>query len=320
MATGGEDSTRHVEDDAAVGGKMPVMCDPCGRRKRTTPAAVVCSSCDLNLCRECRQAHEIYAAGEHVFLAMDEKAREIVLVDMQGLDQCSNHDRPFLFICKDHDTLCCEYCLFDSHRTCQGMQKLKDLGTDVDGSLIRSVEEMQGAISTVQEVIDNCEETSQSNEDRRNEIMRDIDNKKDEIIKRFDDVKRHIGEDLDEVISSDKIRLDEVKNMAKSVKVNLQNVMSITEDVNKHGTDVEKSILNLTCKQKTTWVTTKLTELQKSEYTVQHTLEWSYHLLAVMEEPLATLRHVPRPPPKGTGTADNDHYVGKAYIAPHLFR
>ena len=320
MATGGDDSTRHVKDDAAIGGKMPVMCDPCGRRKRTTPAAVVCSSCDLNLCRECRQAHEIYAAGEHVFLEMDEKARENVLVDMQGLDQCSNHDRPFLYICKDHDNLCCEYCLFDSHRTCQDMQKLKDLGTDAEGSLIRSVEEMQGAISTVQEIIDNCEETSQSNEDRRNEIMRDIDNKKDEIIKSFDETKRRIGEDLDEFITSDNIRLDEVKNMAKSVRVNLQNSMSITEDVNKHGTDVEKSILNITCKQKTTWATTKLTQLQNSQYTVQHTLEWSDHLLAVMQEPLVTMRHVTRPSTMGTETADNDHDVGKAKTVPKLFR
>ena len=289
-----------------------VKGDPCGKRKRTTPAAVVCSSCDLNLCRECRQAHEIYAAGEHRFGAIHENATENLMVDMQELDICSDHDRPFLLICKDHDTLCCECCLFDSHRTCKYIQKLNDLGTGADGSLIGSVEEMHGAISTVQEVIDNCEETLQSNEERRNEIMREIDNKKDELIKRFDDEKRRIGEDLDEVITSDKIRLDKVKNMAKSVKVNLQNIMSMTEDVNKHGTDVEKSILNLTCKQKTTWATTKLTELQNSQYTVQHTLEWSDHLLAVMEEPLVTLRHVPHPSAMGTGTADNDRDVGKA--------
>jgi len=312
MDTGGEDLTHHVKDDAAVGGEMPVMCVPCGRRKRTTPAAVVCSSCDLNLCRECRQAHDIYAAGEHVFMAIDEKARENVLFDMQGLDQCSNHDRPFLYICKDHDNLCCEYCLFDSHRTCQDMQKLKDLGTDADGSLIRSVEEMQGAISTVKEIIDNCEETFQSNEERRNEIMREIDNKKGEIIKRFDEAKRHIGEDLDEVITFDKIRLDDVKYEAESVKVNIHNIMSLDEGVNQHGTAVDKSVLNFTCKQKTTWATTKLTELQSSENTVQYTLEWSDHLLATVEEPRVTLRHVPRPSAIGTGTADNDHDVGKA--------
>jgi len=312
MATGGEDSTRYVKDDAAVGGKLPVMCDPCGRRKRTTPAAVVCSSCDMNLCRECRQVHEIYAAGEHVFVAVDENSIENLIVNMQGLDVCNDHDRPFVFICKDHDTLCCEYCHFDFHRTCQDVSKLKDIDTDVKSSVTKYVDTIQEAIVRSQEMIDNCEIKVQANDERRHEIMSKIDSKKEEIIKRFDEEKRRIGEDLDEVIMSDKTRLGDVKYEAKSVNGNLQNFMSLVEAVDQHGTDVEKSILNFTCKQKTTWATAKLTELQNSEYTVQHTLEWSDHLLAIMEEPLVTLRHAPRPSAMGTGTADNDHDVGKA--------
>jgi len=310
MATGGKDSTCHVEDDAAVGGKMPVMCDPCGRRKRTTPAAVVCSNCDLNLCRECRQAHEIYAAGEHVFVAVDENAVEN-LIDMQGLDVCYDHDRLFVFICKDHDTLCCENCHFDFHRTCQDMSKLKDIDTDVKTSVTNNVDTMQEAIVRSQEMIDNYEIKVQANDERRHEIMSEVDSKKEEIIKRFDEAKRRIGKDLDEVIMSDKTRLGDVKHEAESVKGNLQNLMSLAETVNQHGTGVEKSILNFTCKQKTAWATTKLTELQNSEYTVQHTLEWSDRLLAIMEEPLVTLRHASRHSAMGTGTTDHDHDVGK---------
>jgi len=89
MATGGEEeSSRYVDEGAAVGGKIPAMCDPCGRRKRTTPAVVVCWSCDLNLCRDCRQAHQIYAACEQNFVALDYVTTVHVLVDMRGLDQC----------------------------------------------------------------------------------------------------------------------------------------------------------------------------------------------------------------------------------------
>jgi len=315
MATGGKHvPTRHVKDDAAVGGKMPVMCDPCGRRKRTTPAAVACSSCDMNLCRECRQVHEIYAAGEHVFVAIDENATENLMVDMQGLDVCSEHDRLFLYICKDHDTLCCEYCHFDFHRTCKDMYKLKDMNSAVDSAVNGYIDKMQEVIVRSQEMIDNSQITVQANDECMHEIMSDIDSKKEEIIKRFDEAKRRIRVDLDEVIMWEKTRLDDVKHEAESVKGNLQNLMSLAEAVDQHGTDIEKSILNFTCKQKTTWATTKLTELQNSEYTVQHTLEWTDHLLAVMEEPLVTLRHVPRPSAMGTDTADNDHDVGKAFF------
>ena len=43
------------------------------------------------------------------------------------------------------------------------------------------------------------------------------------------------------------------------------------------------------------WATTKLAELQKNNYIVQHTLEWSDQLLAHVDEELVTLRHAPPP-------------------------
>jgi len=310
MATGGEQKpARYVEDDAAVGGKMPVMCDPCGRRKMTTPAAVLCSSCDVNVCQECRQGHQIHVPGEHVFMSLDEEARENVLVDMQGLDRCSDHNRPFLFICNDHDSLCCEYCLFDIHRTCKDMYKLTDRTSEADSS-VASEAEMQGAVSAAQEIIDNCEEKVQMNEERKDEIIMELDQKKEDIIKRFDDAKRRIVKDLDEVIASNKTRLDDVKREAESVKVNLQNLMSLNSVVNEHGTDVEKSILNFTCKQKKVRSTAKLTELQSNDYTVQHTLEWSGHLLPLMDEQLVSLRHSP-PPSATDNTVNNVQLDGK---------
>jgi len=292
MATGGnQESARYVEDNATVGGKMPVICDPCGRRKMTTPAAVVCSSCDVNVCQECRQGHQIYALGEHVFVSLDEEARENVLVDMQGLDRCSDHNRPFLFICNDHDSLCCEYCLFDIHRSCKDMSKLTDRTTGADSSDVASEEEMQGAVSAAQGIIDKCEEKVQANEEYKDKIISELDQKKEDIIKRFDDAKRRIVYVLDEVIASYKTRLDEVKREAESVKVNLQNLMSLNAVVNEHGTDVEKSILNFTCKMTKVQSTAKLTEMQSNDYTVQHryTLEWSKHVLPLMDDHLVSL-------------------------------
>jgi len=84
-----------------------------------------------------------------------------------------------------------------------------------------------------------------------------------------------------------------VTTEAESVKENLQNLVALSDDVSKHGTDVEKTILNFTCKQKAAWATTKLTELQNNNYIVQHTLEWSDQLLAHMNEEIVTLRHAP---------------------------
>ena len=50
-----------------------------GGFKRTTLVAVVRSSCELNLCRECRQAHQIYAVGKHEVVALDYVPRNTCL-------------------------------------------------------------------------------------------------------------------------------------------------------------------------------------------------------------------------------------------------
>jgi len=178
------------------------------------------------------------------------------------------------------------------------------------GSAIASIEEIQGAISTAQEMIDNCEGKILTNEERKDEIMNEIDQKNEDIIKRFNDAKIRIGKDLDEIITSDKTRLENVKHEAESVKVKLQNLLSLNEAATKHGTDIEKSIVNLTCKQKTAWVTSQLTELQNNDYTVQYTLEWSDHLLPLMDEHMVSLRRIS--PPSAMDTAA--HVVGKAEL------
>jgi len=190
------------------------------------------------------------------------------------------------------------------------MYKLTDKTTGADSSVIVSEEEMQGAVSAAQWIIDNCEEKVQSNEERKDAIIRELDQRKEVIIKRFDDAKRRIVKDLDEVIALYKTRLDGVKCEAESVKVNLQNLMSLNSVVNEHGTDVEKSILNFTCKQKKVRSTDKLSELQINDYTVQHTLEWSDHLLPLMDDQLVSLRHSP-PPSSTDNTVNHAQLDGK---------
>jgi len=298
------------EDHDSVGGKMPVMCDPCGRRKKTTPAAVVCSTCDVHLCGECRNLHAIYAPGDHTFEAIDDVAVDNVLVDMQGLDRCTVHDKMLRYICKDHESLCCDDCHFNHHRTCKEFYKLTDVATDAGSSLLGSVEEVQIVVSKAKDVVDNCKMNVEGSEERKQEIISEIDRKKEEIIKYFDDARKRILVDLDEHFTSDKARLDEVKHGAESVQMNLQNLMSLNEAVRKNGTDVEKFILDFNCKQKAAVGTAKLTEMLSNNYTVKHTLEWNDHLLTIMKEQLVSLGHTQLPSTMDT-RVENKHTVGK---------
>jgi len=298
------------EDHDSVGGKMPVMCDPCGRRKKTTPAGVVCSTCDVHLCGECRTLHEIYAPGDHTFEAINDVAMDTVLVDMQGLDRCSVHDKMLRYICKDHESLCCDECQFDHHRRCTEVYKLADVATEAGNFLLGSVDEVQSVISKAKYMIDNSEMHVQGGEERKQEIISEIDHKKAEIMQMFEAAQRRIVEDLNEYITSDKARLGDVKHEAESVQVDLQKLMPVNEAVSKDGTDVEKFVLDFTCKHKAAWGLAKLMELQKNNYTVQHTLEWNDHSLAAINEQLVSLRHTQLPSAMGT-PVNNRHVVGK---------
>jgi len=125
MATGGDkDAVRYVDEDAAVGGKMPAMCGPCERSKKTTPATVLCSTCNTHLCRECCHIHRIHVP-EHALSSIQDNKEGHVLIDMQGLDLCEEHDRVFVYVC--NDALVGDECLFYQHRKCDDIHKLRQM-------------------------------------------------------------------------------------------------------------------------------------------------------------------------------------------------
>jgi len=215
---------------------------------------------------------------------------EATLIDMKGLDRCSAHDRTVRFICKDHKSLCCDDCQFDFHRACINVYKLRDVSTDANSYLLKSVEDVHRAVSTARDMVSKCDMKVQGNEERRNKIMKEIDSKKEKVMKCFDDAKKRIGENIDQHITSDKTRLDNVKIEAEAVQINLQDLMALNDIVSKEGTNVEKFILDFTCDQKAALATAKLNELEKNNNTVQHTLKWNDHLLELMNEQLVSLR------------------------------
>ena len=295
MATGGEqDLTRLVDDDAYISGKVPDMCGLCKTKHTKKPAAAVCSTCDVKLCLECCPGHQQFASGEHVILSLDDEVMETVLIDIKGLDRCLDHNQVICLFCKDHESLCCNYCLLESHGNCiNNVCQLKDMTADATRSLTGSIEEVQKVISAARDMIDDCDMKVRGNDERRNKIMREIDHRKKEIIQRINDETKRIGENLDEHISSERTRLDDVKHEGKSVKENLQKLMSVYEVVSKDGTDDLKFILHIKCKQDTTLATSTLKNLKKHNYTVPHTIEWNSHLPSIMNEQLLSLRQIP---------------------------
>jgi len=293
MATSGDqDTPPYVGEDAAVGGKLPAMCDPCGRRKRTTPATVLCSTCDTHLCRECCQMHQIYVPGEHVFSSIQDDKKGYAINNMQGQDRCAEHDRVFVYICKEHDCLCCEDCQFYKHKKCDKIHKIIEMTGGVDVSLSDSKTELQGIILSGGDIIESCSVTLEEIEVRRNKIIREINKKKMDMLRRFDEAVSCVEGELDTLDASDTQRILGVKHETETLQTNVQELLSLNEVVNENGTGAEKFILNFLCKQKLHQVVETYTEVAKNVNTVNMQLEWNEHILNGMNtvSPIAVLK------------------------------
>ena len=267
MATGeDQDSVRLLNEDMAVGGKVPVMCGPCGRAKKTIPATVLCSTCNANLCRECCQIHQIHVPGEHVFSSIQDDKEGHFLIDMHGLDRCEEHFRAFVYVCKDHDALVCDECLFYQHRKCDDIDKLTEM-TQTTENVSGPVTELRNKMSSGSDLLEKCDMQLQGIQGRRDKIVRQLDQQKEELIRRFDAAKTRVLEELDTRDEADISRLQGVKCRLEAMRTNVQELVSLHEIVGKNRTDAEKSMINFACKKKDTDVTNTLDELKKNTYT-----------------------------------------------------
>ena len=273
MATDGDHYSVYVDEDSAVGGRMPSICGPCGRKKKTTRASVLCSTCNTHLCRECCHIHRIHVP-EHALSSIQDNKEGHVLIDMHGLDRCKEHDRVFVYVCQDHDALVCDKCLFYQHRRCDDIHKLTEMTQIEDVYLRGPVTKLRNKMSSGNDLADKCDMQLQGIEGRRDEIVLQLNQQKTELIRRFDEAKARIVEELDSHDTSDISRLQGVKQEVGTMQTNLQELVTLHKIVGKNGTDAEKFIINFACKKTDVQVTNKLDELRKNNYTASFKLIW----------------------------------------------
>jgi len=210
MATSGNTApVGSADEDFAVGGKMPVYCETCERSQRQNMATTRCSSCDVKLCSNCCQGHRVYAPGDHVFVSLEETEDKTVSVDMKGFDMCKQHEKGFAYLCKDHDSLCCEDCLCYKHRKCDEIHKIRDL-MDMTASeswlLNRPSEEIRNTLSKASDMIEKCDTKDNENEIVKDELLKELERHKLEVIKRLDKEKTRIEKEIEGVTEMRKPR------------------------------------------------------------------------------------------------------------------
>ncbi|XP_062603824.1 uncharacterized protein LOC134265613 [Saccostrea cucullata] len=144
------------------GNKARKSCDPCRVVNEKREAIFHCRACRQSLCEMCNKylhrrisdhdRHQVLSINEY-FESSQIEVTELCLV---------HHKKQLELYCHDHDVLCCNLCISDSHKTClkvrtidqvfESRVKNKNVDIAILRTLIKSIkEETSAAIEAVDE-------------------------------------------------------------------------------------------------------------------------------------------------------------------------
>jgi len=265
--------------DDAVGGKVGNTCVPCEPDKKTT-ATLICTVCDELLCHDCSKHHKKYAPGKHVFVDINNSDYVKPQVDMKGYDRCKDHSRGLVYVCHDHNkALCCDECLFINHRKCDRVEKILQ---STSGPLIALNDiGVRIIVSNAKGLASDSEKMIKENEKQADELCEEIDNKKKCVMAMFDEAKTRIRRELSAGNASDKERLDKRKDIANSIKSELEGFGAVFKQVRDHGNDNEKRMIIAITDSIITNSHIKINEIKQTDYTVSRSLEWDQQTISL---------------------------------------
>jgi len=213
-------------------------------------------------------------------------------IDLKGIDKCETHNRVFVYHCKNHEALCCEDCHFHEHKLCNDIHKVTDRADENDVVDNLLVARLVNTISLAHDIVTNCEKKSNGYKDEKQELLKHFDRQKIEIINLLDEARERLEHEIDENYSADEDRLYKIRSDAETVSENLEQILQLSEQVNKHGSGVEKFMLNFVGNSKCKSDARKFAHMYENEYTLERRLKWNDNVIKMLQthDPLVSLQ------------------------------
>ena len=309
-------------------------CVICYKRNIISPVTNFCLKCGLQLCHECYQQHEIVWGAEdnHETLSLrgevDNDRRnhgDVKLegmgeedtsnhgdvegrkpINLKGIDRCERHNRVFVYYCENHEALCCEDCHFHDHKACNDVYKVTDRADDNDVVDTLLVARLVNTISLAHGIVEYCEKKCKGFKQEKEELLNHFDRRKIEINQLLDEARDRLEQEIDENISADEDRLHNIRFDAVTVSLNIEQVLQLSEQVNRHGSGVEKFMLNIVGNSRSKPAARKFTRMYENEYLMDRRLKWNDNVIEMLQthHPLVSLHAEPI---KVIGTPNNKH-------------
>ena len=209
-----------------------------------------CLECNIYLCNKCDKFHSTLFSNHHLY-SLDKDPKEI----FTGLCKIENHSGKLDFYCKDHNELCCAYCItkikrkgLGQHTDCN-ILNIEDIFEEKKNNLennIKSLENLsesfQSSIKELNEIIENIdknkEEIKLEIQKTFTKIRNELNNREDQMLLEVDEQfnKKYLTEELDIYKGKDKF--------SNKIKLNIEKGKSAKEEFNNNQ---NKSLLINDC-------------------------------------------------------------------------
>ncbi|CAC5401356.1 unnamed protein product [Mytilus coruscus] len=234
-------------------------CEPCSRDGENQPADSWCSDCNEPLCVECAKFHRKgkITANHKTIPILEAEKLDSTILDIS--ESCHIHDDQTLsFFCVQHDTICCAFCLRESHNACKNVQSIENASKGV--KMGTAIDDLQRRISDFSLIVGRIVEIYRKN-------LNSISEKKKELKETFRNVQKDLNtylDDLERVIDNnlndcDKECKDEIEKNIKDLttrKSRSDSWQTAIEMLTEHASETRifaavKTIDNLQVKEET---------------------------------------------------------------------
>ncbi|XP_052224354.1 transcription intermediary factor 1-beta-like [Dreissena polymorpha] len=214
---------------------MPVqkyLCGPCLAEKAEIEGVVYCKECEEPLCAQCKQYHaRIKVSKHHKLCDLSDIPPQEIQELLKNLIACPNHAKEeVVYLCKDHDVICCTKCAMADHRKCEEVKILSDSLNDIKVDCT----EMKTVLLEFEKHGDRLLEHERKHE----ELVVEIENQALSSIKTIKQKLVDMYAQLEnEVLSA---IADKKKVIEEKIKTNTENTCQFLNDIKQQSTYIEQ--------------------------------------------------------------------------------
>ncbi|XP_052215880.1 uncharacterized protein LOC127834239 [Dreissena polymorpha] len=283
MATGGlHESNRGNASDFFGECAITQSCEPCMKANIAKAATVLCKDCNEYLCETCRNPHIIYKGGKHGVVSIQDKESSTVVVDMKGMDKCSQHGKGFEFYCEDHCKLCCTTCVIE-HRKCEQWDEIASISGQKRAQLHGLRQSFLKLKSDAGAIVAECKQSEKDLNASVADVSKDIDEMKERMIKLFDAAKRELLTEANALKSEEVKRLSIMQSVSTTVIEEINQLFPMCSSIADNGTPQQMFILSKQVEEKNKMIESKINEQRITQVSSTVTLAYTGELSSIFE-------------------------------------